>query len=599
MRAPRSVRTYLVVLIVGVLLPLSGFSGFLVIRSAEREQDAMATAARNRTSIAAAAIEDEIGSLRARLFLLAGGLSLQTSDLSEFHARAKAAFGGMTVILSDPKGCEIVNSAIPYGESLPENPNVATVRAVAEQLRPNVGGLPRDPVTHRPIIAISVPVTRDSELAYVMSLDISSTLPRILGELDLPQGWIAGIFDENGYQIGRSHDPDRYLGELARPDYLRHIKTEDAGWIPGMSREGVPLYTAFVHTRVGRWTVNVGIPRDVLLAPVRQTTWTLLLLGGATLALAITMAAVIGRRIAAPVIGLVPLAEAVGLGEPGVPRLTYLSEANVVAHSLHDAGGRLRQAAAEQQAATAALTESEQIYRALAEDLARVDKERTALLNRVVVAQETERQRIARELHDGLAQYLTGLRLKLDTLGHNGAPVPEILNELRSMIGELGRAVNRMAWELRPVALDELGLHSAVDHYLEEWADMARLQVDVEIDLGGRTLPPAVETTLFRVLQEATTNVLRHANATRVGVILEASDAEARLIVEDNGRGFPAEDSASPFAAIRKFGLHGMRERLALVHGKLDVESSREAGTTLFVSVPLGQSEQGARQEAS
>ena len=551
MRAPRSVRTYLVGLIVGVLLPLLGFSGFLVLRSAQREQDAMAAAVRNRTSIAAAAIEDEISSLRGRLFLLAGGLSLQTSDLSEFHARAKAAFGGMTVILSNPAGREIVNSAIPYGETLPEDPDVATVRAVAEQLRPHIADLPRDPVTHRPIITISVPVTRDSELAYVMSLDISSTLPRILGELDLPDGWIAGIFDESGYQIGRSHDPDRYLGELARPEYLRHITTESAGWIPGVSREGVPLYTAFVHTRVGGWTVNVGIPRDVLLAPVRQTTWTLLLLGGATVALAVTMAAVIGRRITAPVMGLVPLAKALGLGELVIPRLTTLREANVVAHALHDAGERLRQAAVEQEAATEALTEREQMYRALAEDLAQVDKERTALLNRVVVAQETERQRIARELHDSLAQYLTALRLKLDTLGHSGAPAPEVLSELRSMIGELGRAVNRMAWELRPVALDELGLHSAVDHYLEEWADMARLRVDVEIDLGGRTLPPAVETTLFRVLQEATTNVLRHANATRVGVILEASDDEARLIVEDNGKGFPADESASPFAATR------------------------------------------------
>jgi signal transduction histidine kinase len=599
MRAPRSVRTYLVGLIVGVLFPLLGFSGFLVIRSAQREQDAMAAAARNRTSIAASAIEDEIGSLRARLFLLAGGLSLQTSDLSEFHARAKTAFGGMTVILSNRDGQEIVNSAFPYGEPLPRNPDLAMVHFVAEQLRPYIGDLPRDPVTRRPLITISVPVTRDSELVYVLSLDISSTLPRILGELDLPQGWIAGIFDEQGYTIGRSYDPARYLGELARPDYLQHIKGEAAGWIPGRSREGVPLYNAFVHTRLGGWTVNVGIPRDILLAPVRQTTWTLLLLGGATLALAVSLAAVIGRRIAAPVIGLVPLAEAVGLGEPAIPRLTYLSEANVVARALHDAGERLRKAATEQMAATEALTESEQMYRTLAEDLARVDEERTALLNRVVVAQETERQRIARELHDSLAQYLTVLRLKLDTLGHSGASVPAVVNELRAMIGELGRAVNRMAWELRPVALDELGLHSAVDHYLEEWSEMAHLQVDVQIDLGGRTLPPAVETTLFRVLQEATTNVLRHAKATRVGVILDATDEQARLIVEDNGKGFPANDDISLFAATRKFGLHGMRERLALVHGELDVESSRETGTTLFVSIPLGRSERGARQEAS
>ncbi len=105
MHAPRSVRTYLVGLIFGVLLPLLAFSGFLVIRSAEREQDAIAAAARTRTRIAATVIEDEIGALRGRLFLLAGGIGLQASDLREFHNRAKAAFGGMTVILSDPVRC--------------------------------------------------------------------------------------------------------------------------------------------------------------------------------------------------------------------------------------------------------------------------------------------------------------------------------------------------------------------------------------------------------------------------------------------------------------------------------------------------------------
>jgi signal transduction histidine kinase len=224
----------------------------------------------------------------------------------------------------------------------------------------------------------------------------------------------------------------------------------------------------------------------------------------------------------------------------------------------------------------------------LAEDLAQVDAERTALVSRVVVAQENERMRIARELHDSLAQYLAALRLKIDTIGQSDAPRREVLNELRSLIGELGRAVNRMAWELRPVALEELGLHRAVDNYLEEWAEMAHLRVDLQIDLGGRTLPPAVETTLFRVLQEATTNVLRHAEATRVGVILEIRGDLVRLIVEDNGKGFPTDDQQLPFLAGRRLGLLGMRERLALVHGALDVESSPGSGTTLFAGIPLG-----------
>ena len=598
MRSPRSVHTYLVGLIVGVLLPLLGFSGFIVIRAAEHEQDVTATLARNRTRIATATIEDELGALRGRLFLLAGTISLQTSDLSELHARAKESFDPMTVVLSNAAGQEIVNTSRPYGEPLPDNPDLDTIGYVAETRQPRVSGLSRDPITDRPTVTINVPVMRDSRLVYVLSLDISSTLPRVLDALDLPEGWIAAIFDRRGYMIARSRDPDRYVGKPAFPAFLAYTRAENTGWVPGVSREGVPLFTAFAHTRLGDWTVSAGMPRDVLLAPVRQSTWLLILLGGGTVAVAIVLAVLIGRRIAGPMVGLVPIAEAVGHGEPATLRLSGLIEADAVARSLFAAAERLRLAAIEREGATAALSQSEQMYRALAENLARIDQERTALVSRVVVAQENERKRIARELHDSLAQYLTALRLKLNTLCEAGSSRPRVLDELRSLIGELGLAVNRMAWELRPVALDELGLRSAVANYLEEWAEMARLHVDVEIDLDGRELPPAVETTLFRVLQEATTNVLRHAEATRVGVILETKDDQVRLIVEDNGKGFSPAAARGPFAATRRFGLFGMRERLALVHGELDVESGPQHGTTVFVNIPLGDVAQETGQDA-
>jgi two-component system sensor histidine kinase UhpB len=587
MRAPRSVRTYVVGLIIGVLLPLLGFSGFLVIRSAEHEQDALALATRNRTRIATAAIGDELGVLRSRLFLLAGGLNPQTSDLADFQARAREAFGGMTITLSNAAGAEIVNTSVPHGDPLPANPDIATVREVAKTSQPLISDMAMDPATHRMVVTINVPVTRDGQLAYVLSVDISSTLQRILAVLDLPDGWVAAMFDRTGHMIARSRDPELYIGTRASREFMRHIETEDEGWVPGVSREGVPLFTAFAHAPLSGWTITVGIPRASLLAPVRHTTLILVLLGGATLTLAVVFSVLIGRRIASPVMGLVPLAEAVGRGEAAPPGETGLKEANLVAQTLFETGEGLRRAAAEREAATEALTRSERKYRALAEDLARVDKERTALLDRVVVAQETERKRIARELHDSFAQYLTALRLKLDMLDRAGGERSASLNELRSLIGELGHAVNRMAWELRPVALDELGLHSAVDHYLEEWAEMARMQVDVAIDLCGQALPPAVETTLFRVLQEATTNVLRHAGANRTGVILNVKDGVVRLIIEDNGKGFPADRAASPFATARRFGLNGMRERLALVHGQLDVESTPGHGTTLFISIPL------------
>jgi len=590
MGTPRSVRTYLIGLIAGVLLPLLLFSGFLVLRSAWHEQDVMAEAARHRTRIATAAIEEELISLRGRLFVLAGRLSLQTSDLGDFHARAREEFDGMTVVLSNAAGKEIVNTSLPYGETLPDNPDLGTLRYVAETQMPHIANLSLDPITHRPTVTINVPVTRDSRLVYVLSLDISSTLPRILGQLELPEGWIATIIDRQGILIGRSRDSARFVGQPARPEFFEHVQAADEGWVPGVSREGVPLLTAFAHTKHGGWSISSGIPRDILLAPVRETTRNLMLLGFAILALAVILAVGIGRRIAVPVIGLVPAAEAVGHGERSLLQLTPLTEANVVARSLFDAGERLQRTAAEREAAIEALGRSEQMYRALAEDLAKVDEERTALLSRMVLAQENERKRIARELHDSLAQYLTALRLKLNSmtqLSDNARLRPEAVDELSALIGELGTAVNRMAWELRPVALDELGLRSAVDHYLEEWAELANLQVDTEIDLNGHELPQAVEATLFRVLQEATTNVLRHADASRVGVILEATADSVRLIVEDDGKGFVADSSRLPFAAARQFGLLGMRERLALVHGDLDVESTPDQGTTLFIKIPI------------
>jgi len=137
------------------------------------------------------------------------------------------------------------------------------------------------------------------------------------------------------------------------------------------------------------------------------------------------------------------------------------------------------------------------------------------------------------------------------------------------------------------VVLEEQPLASAVGNYLEEWSEMAHLRVDTEISLNGHALPPAVETTLFRVLQEATTNVLRHAEATRVGIILEAGEDQVTLIVDDDGKGLPGDSLQTPFPGNRRFGLFGMRERLALVHGTLDVESVPAGGTTLFVRIPL------------
>ncbi|CAH2603524.1 GAF domain-containing protein [Rhodovastum atsumiense] len=219
-----------------------------------------------------------------------------------------------------------------------------------------------------------------------------------------------------------------------------------------------------------------------------------------------------------------------------------------------------------------------------------VESELSQVLRRTVDDQEAERRRIARELHDSLGQTLTLLRLGLEEIGH-AAPASGDLQErlaaLKDLTTDIGRQANRLAWEIRPTALDDLGLPTAIRHLVETWAERTQLQFDLHLTLEDRRLDPAVETTLYRVLQEAITNVARHAAASRVGVILEAKEQEVRMIVEDDGRGFVWEEGRPADLPARRLGLLGIRERLSLVGGTLEVESAPGQGATLFVRVPL------------
>ena len=218
-----------------------------------------------------------------------------------------------------------------------------------------------------------------------------------------------------------------------------------------------------------------------------------------------------------------------------------------------------------------------------------VEAELSQVLRRTVIEQEAERQRIARELHDSLGQYLTAMSLDLDGIARDrtaSSAVKARVERLKTMAADAGQEVNTLAWEIRPTSLDDLGLQTAVQQFVEQWAERSTLQFDLHMTLDNRRLPAAVESVLYRVLQESIHNVVKHADATRVGVILEASAAEVRLIVEDNGRGFlPDGDGAR--GPSSRLGLLGMRERIALVGGSLEIESTQGEGTTLLVHVPV------------
>ena len=158
-----------------------------------------------------------------------------------------------------------------------------------------------------------------------------------------------------------------------------------------------------------------------------------------------------------------------------------------------------------------------------------VEAELSEVLRSTVINQEAERQRIARELHDSLGQYLAVMKLHLDGFEREVADSSDLkrrLAQLKSLTTEVGEEVDRMAREIRPAVLDDIGLQAAMQQFLEERAERLGLRFELHLALGDRRLPQVIETTLYRILQEAIVNVVKHARAKKVGVILNATSAE-------------------------------------------------------------------------
>jgi signal transduction histidine kinase len=204
------------------------------------------------------------------------------------------------------------------------------------------------------------------------------------------------------------------------------------------------------------------------------------------------------------------------------------------------------------------------------------------VLRRVVAAQELERRRLARELHDETGQALTSILLGLKPLEdalekeENRAAVAE----LRELVVATLQDVRRLAVELRPKVLDDFGLVAALERLTESFSEQTGIAVDLEARIGDERLPAEVETAIYRIVQESLTNVVKHARARKVSILLTRRARTLTAVVEDDGRGF------DPAEAGDGFGLEGMRERVALLDGRLEIES-HGAGTTLAAEVPL------------
>lgn len=262
----------------------------------------------------------------------------------------------------------------------------------------------------------------------------------------------------------------------------------------------------------------------------------------------------------------------------------------------------LRQEVIHRKAAEEALKESERHYSQLLEQSVHLQDELRRLSRQILSAQEDERREISRELHDVIGQTLTSINLRLATLKKEAALNTEGLDRnishAQRLVEKSVNIVHRFARELRPAVLDDLGLIPALHSFMKNFTTRTGVRTQLTAFAGVERSDTTRRTVLFRVAQEALTNVARHAQASRVEVSIQKRPHRIRMTIKDDGKSFDVERVLHANGG-KRLGLLGMRERLEMVGGSFAVESGQGQGTTVIAQIPSGKAPLGELVKAS
>lgn len=245
----------------------------------------------------------------------------------------------------------------------------------------------------------------------------------------------------------------------------------------------------------------------------------------------------------------------------------------------------------QRKAAEAALKKSEHHYSQLLAQSDHLQEQLRQLSRQILSVQEEERKEISRELHDVIAQTLTGINVRLAALAKEAAITTKGLEQniarTQRLVAKSVDIVHRFARELRPAVLDDLGLIPALHSFVKAFSKRTRIYVHLKVFAGVEELDNDSRTTLYRVAQEALTNVARHAKAGRVDISIQKLPAGIRMKIKDDGKSFPVEKVLNARGG-KRLGLLGMRERLEMVGGHFEISSAPGNGTTITAQIPAG-----------
>jgi len=581
-------RSHLIALVLAVLVPMVVFAAIVVVMFGRQQRAAAERGALETARALMNAVDETLGSTVTTLEALATARSLAQGDLKEFHAEARRVLATQPdwkdIILLAPDGRQLINTARPFGAPLPSASEPASLEAVVLTRRPVVGDIARGRLSGEYAVPVRVPVMRSERVAYVLTGVLKpAALGGVLARQRIPADWIGTVFDRRNMIVVRTRSVEQFLGRSLSPDLVAVLgRGAPEGWAVTRTLEGTPVYTAYARSPKTGWGIAFGIPRASVDAPLERSLLAIAAGGVAFAVLALALAALVGRRITAPMATLADAAR--HFGEGGTMHAdgpAGVSEVDDVRQAFVGAAALVQQRAAEAEAAA----------RAKDQFLAVVSHELRTPLNAVYGW--------ARMLQSGQVGE-EQMKRALDVIVRQSDAQVQLIDDLL----DVSRVISgKMRLDVRPLELTAV-VEQALDA-VRPAADAKEVRLQSVLDPRAGVVAGDPDR-----LRQVTWNLLMNAvkftpNGGRVQARLQRAASHVEIVVSDTGRGIAPDVLPFVFERFRQADSSSTREHAGLglglalakhlveLHGgSITAQSAGEGqGATFVVRLPLAYAE--------
>lgn len=563
----RPLRQILLALVAITQVPTLITMGALSYVQYQRERESVTDQMVESSRVLAVSLRERIEKVQKVLDELAPDVPDDPARLGEFEEKAQSLLpvaGVDAISLVAASGQLVMNTRVPYGTPLPMAAQPAM--QVFQRGRRTTIDLTPGAITGKLVAGVGVPVVRESHIKYALSAGMEpERFRQLIAERNLPRGWIAAIVDTQGRIVARIPEHEQFVGRSVNAPLMARIEGAGAGTAPltdvfeGRTIDGVDVVSSMRRSPVNGWTVIVNVPRPILVAPVwRSAAWL-----GALLALVfsttVALALVISSRIASSIAQLRDAAANLPAQRPVEFAALTFAEARELGRTLAEASKRIADSKAELESVTHGFNR--------------------ALIREV----EKRQQQVARELHDSVGSSLAGVSLLLASASasaKDNARLSTLLLKAHDQVSETAQHVREISRGMTPAGSEAGALLPAIEQFAAHLTQFNQAQCTLRARGDFTRVPADTGTHIYRIVQEATNNAMRHGGATAIRIILAEHNRRCRLTISDNGRGCEFDWLANHHSGI---GLRSMQARARAIDGIFEMGNRLAGGCRVRV----------------